>query len=211
MSDALEPQCDRLDRERLAARGYGRLVHAKPLLLSLCVLSGCEFFHTTTVPASDSTDPWAVVAVYFDGDHQDLRLGDMTAGDAANTTVFHRYTTDPFDSFIALGAGVDGGGVHQVRMHTRVVARCFYGLPNFQILEPWATQTTTRTASPGDTVSDGLYLAKPFRGADYLADLNFCSDGSYNVTLEWWVTAEDFHDNDAHYGRGKVTYILWGD
>lgn len=39
-------------------------------LLALVALSGCEFFNSTVVPASDSSDPWAVVSLYFDGRHR---------------------------------------------------------------------------------------------------------------------------------------------
>lgn len=178
--------------------------------LSLLAVVGCEFFHPTTVPATDNSDPWAVIAIYADGRHQDIRVGDMTIAEASNTRVFERVTQDPWESFIALSAGVDGGGIRQVEMHSRVFARCVYGPANLQILEPWAVQRTTRTGSPGDIVQNGLYLYKNFRGIDYVDALDFCSDDNYQVTIQWSSRAWDFSNNFAAYGSGRVTYVQFG-
>ncbi len=178
--------------------------------LSILALSGCEFFHPTTVPATDNSDPWAIVSLYADGDHEEIRLGDMTIAEASGARVFERVTQDPSESFIALAAGVDGGGTRQVEMHSRVYARCVYGPANVHILEPWAVQRTSRTASPGETVQNGLYLYKGFRGIDYLDALDFCSDDNYQVTLQWSARAWDFSDNFAAYGSGRVTYVHFG-
>jgi hypothetical protein len=177
---------------------------------ALLVLAGCEFFHPTTVPASDTSKPWAVVALYYDDDHQEMSVGDMTLTDAVNDVQFEYVTDDPSKFFIALGAGVDSGGVHEVRMQSRVTARCVYGPPSTRVLEPWTLQTVTQNGDPGDTVDNGLYASKGFRGSDWLHELDFCSDGSYTVSLSWFSRAEDFHGNVAHRGLGKVTYLQWG-
>jgi hypothetical protein len=183
-----------------------RILYASTLL----TLAGCEFFHPTTVPVSDMSDPWAVVSLYFDGDHQELRVGDMSPATAVNTLLFDEVTDDPYQSFIAIAAGVDGSGVHEVEIHSRVIARCVYGPANLQVLEPWSTRTVTRVASPGDTVQDGLYTFETFRGIDYVSDFDFCPDNSYQASLEWYARAENFHGGVAYYGRGRVTYVQFG-
>lgn len=177
---------------------------------ALLVLAGCEFFHPTTVPVSDTSKPWAVVALYYDDDHQEMSIGDMTLTDAVNDEQFEHVTSDPWDFFIALGAGVDGGGVHEVQMQSRVTARCVYGPPDTRVLEPWTLQTVTQHGGPGDTVDNGLYASKGFRGGDWLGELDFCPDDAYTVSLWWFSRAEDFHGNVAHRGLGKVTYLQWG-
>jgi hypothetical protein len=176
------------------------------LTLAPLILGGCEYFGTTTVPASDPQHPWAAVALWYDGDHQEYGVGNQTLSTAYNNTAFDVVTTNPWDYFMALGAGIDGGGVAEVQMTSRVRARCAYGALNYRILEPWATQTVSQSGSPGDTVDNGLYVAKSFRGGDYLSELDFCSDGSYFVLLEFYVRAEDFGGNVAYYGRGRVRY-----
>lgn len=181
-----------------------------PICLSLLALAGCEFFHPTTIPSSDTTAPYAIVSLYYDDDHQELMLGRKSLADAANKEVFNVVTTDPYEGYIALAAGLDGGGVQRVEMSSRVFARCVYGPANVTILEPWSTQVDTQSGSPGDTVDNGLYVPKSFQGYRYQSHLDFCSDGNYQVTLEFLARARDFHGNWANYGLGKVTYVQWG-
>ena len=176
------------------------------LVLSSLALSGCEYFYPTVVPASDTSDPWAVVSLYFDGDHQEIRVGDTDLVTAQGVERFNHVTTDPYDYFFVLAAGVDSGGIAEVELHTRVTARCVYGSPNPQVLENWNTHTVTQAGSPGQTVDNGLYAVVGFAGADFFGDLTFCPDDAYLVTREWFSRTEDFHGNVAYYGKGKVTY-----
>ena len=85
--------CRRGLGERFDAAGYCLLVmniaRVRAVVpLSLLALSACEFFHTTTVPAVDNSAPWAIVSVYDDGEHEELRLGNMTITQAVNTRLF---------------------------------------------------------------------------------------------------------------------------
>ena len=63
---------------------------------------------------------------------------------------------------------------------------------------------------PGQSVSDGLYDYKGFRGADYAASIGPCDSDGYRVTLEWVARAEDFHGNVAHMGLAKLSYVDFG-
>lgn len=181
------------------------------LIATLALASGgCEYFSTTTIPASDPYDPWASVAVYFDGDHEYIRVGDQDLATAYNSEAFHHTTDDPFDYFFALAAGVDGSGVAEVEMTSQVYVRCIYGAPNQTVLDPWTTETVTQSGSPGDTVDNGLYVARFFRGLDYLDGLDTCSDGNYRITLAWYSRTRDFGGNEAYYGTARISYFHFG-
>ena len=183
---------------------------ASILLLAPLATAGCEFFHPTTVPASDTSAPWAVVALYYDGDHQEMAIGNEALVDAATTSEFEVATSNPWESYIALAAGVDGGGTSEVQMHSTITAQCLYGSPDRHVLQPWTQQTATQEGSVGDTVDDGIYAFKSFRGGDWLSHLDFCEDGSYKVSLAWYSVAKDFHGNIARKGLGRVTYVKFG-
>lgn len=180
------------------------------LLAALVALPGCEFFHPTTVPASDGNAPWAVVALHYDGDHQEMAIGNEALVDAATANEFEVATSNPWKSYIVLAAGIDGGGTSEVQMHSIVTARCLHGPSMQQVLQPWTQQTVTQAGSVGATVDDGLYTFKAFRGGDWLSHLDFCSDGSYKVSLAWYAVAKDFHGNVARKGLGRVSYVKFG-
>lgn len=192
------------------ARATAFIVRVSPLLTLPLLVAGCEFFHSTTVPVSDTSAPWAVVSLHYDGDHQQIYPGNESLVQASTSSEFEHATSNPWKSFIALAAGVDGGGVAQVQMHSRITAQCVYGPIDLHVLEPWTQQTVTQAGSPGDTVDDGLFAFKGFRGGDWLSHLTFCSDGSYKVSLAWYAVARDFHGNVAHKGLGRVSYVKWG-
>ncbi|MEM6995745.1 MAG: hypothetical protein AAF721_34870 [Myxococcota bacterium] len=171
--------------------------------------SGCEFFHTTTVPATDTSKPWAAVALYVNGDHEQLRVGDRGLVDAATTATFETVTFDPFQFYLPLAAGVDGGGVAEVRMGSRRYYQCLYGDTSTQLIENWTYQTVTQAGEPGDTVDDGLYIADFFRAADHIGSVGPCDADGYRIIMEWYSRATDFHGNVAHMGLGRVTYYDW--
>lgn len=181
------------------------------LPIAALALAGCEFFGSTTVPATDTQAPWGVVALYFDGDHEEIRVGDRTLPDSVNILAFDYVTSDVNKIFYALAAGVDGGGVREVTLTSRLYYRCLWGDTSNQIIEPWGSITVDQDGSVGDTVDNGLYVPKFFRARNYLSSIGSCDSGGYRIILEWYSTTEDFHGNLTHYGLARLQYIEWGD
>lgn len=179
------------------------------LAVAALASTGCEYFSTTTVPASDTQLPFAAVALYFDGDHEELRFGRRSVAESFNTEEFNYVTSDPLKPYFAITAGVDGGGVREVRMWSRVYYRCLWGDVSVKIIEPWTSQTVQQEGSIGSTVDNGLYTWRPFVARNYFSSLERCDGGGFRITMQWYGSAEDFHGNYTYFGAGKVTFVDW--
>jgi hypothetical protein len=168
-----------------------------PVFLATTGLTNCQYFSNVTVPATDTTPPTAIVSAY------DVATGnyDKTGfGQPLSMTV-----TDPTLTYLAIAAGLDGGGTQSVSISGGISINCTndngIGSTTFEDLAP---QTGTQPGGVGSTVSDGVWMYYVVR-FDQLAD---CPASGFRVTsvnFGWSSEVSDYHGNTSST-FGNMTY-----
>jgi len=176
----------------------------------LAGLSGCEYFGEVLVPSSDSAAPYSILSVWHEGEHRDLSLGRESLLDASSGNALEYAISDRDAIYIAISAGLDGGGVREIRQQYRVSYRCLWGPPVRTVLVPWTPMTQTQRGEVGDSVSNGLWTGAVFRARNYLDRVEGCPSDGFRLEFEWLTSSEDFHGNRSAWGLGVMRYVDWG-
>lgn len=167
------------------------------LALASLALVGCEYFWDVVVPASDHTAPTPAASV--------IRGGVRTNSWGINPSI-RMETSDPSESFYVMAAGIDAGGTHSVTLAPTVTTVCTRSGLAQRAEGHLESITETVEASPGDTVSNGLWTGQFVHMGSYLESP--CNPGwtLSSVGYSWWIEAEDFHGNVATRFGGSIVY-----
>lgn len=166
------------------------------LIFSLVPLSGftsCQYFSTTTVPASDTTPPIAVASLVR-GSDQVIRFGSLS-----------EVTHDPNENLIPISAIYDNGGARTVTMNRSVRVTCRQGsLTQLSIFDFLPSLTDTQAGSVGSSVSDGIWVGEGIRFSQFIGVCNpgFTID---NARYGWSFSGSNFHGMTAS-GGGSITF-----
>ena len=163
--------------------------------LFLCLTMGatdCQYFSSTTVPATDTTAPATWDGVWTNGDYVEIanNPGSFTHHVALGEEVF------------AISSGIDGGGVSNVTMVTEESWLCCSGNICSDTQSFSSPVVATQAGSVGATVSDGVWTGLAVQAVDS------CNAGytlaSYRFA--WTTTATDFHGNKTTGATQQIVY-----
>jgi hypothetical protein len=170
-----------------------RALFLLPLVLPLLGFTNCQYFSSTTVPASDTTVPIAVPSLMMDGEQQ-IRFGSLSI------------TTNELKDFFAIAAIYDTGGARSVVMNQGMTIECSGRGLTQRIVQDFSNPPTDRQrGGPGSTVSNGIYV---WSYIDFAAQARLCDPGFTvsRITYGWNFSGDDFFGNQAS-GSGSVTYV----
>jgi hypothetical protein len=164
--------------------------------LFLCITMGftdCQLFSATTVPATDTTPPATLDAVYLNGNY-------IAVSSTGGSFVYH---IAPGASVLWLSSGIDDGGVSKITTSTSQTMECCRGsiCERFESLS--VPVVTTQDGSVGSTVSNGVWF-----GRAITAPALDCGNGFTLVSFHfsWATVAEDFHSNHASGASQSIAY-----
>ena len=163
-------------------------------VLAVAALCGaptsCEHFSDVEIPATDTSPPIVVNGL-------ETPVESYTANDA-----FEQELTDPTQAVIAVASGFDTGGVRRISVGWSVARTCTNGSVSVHITPVVAPQTETQSGGVGDSVSNGIWLARSFRPSQY-----GCPSGMWPtyVGLSWDTEAEDFAGRITRHGG----HVFW--
>ena len=142
----------------------------------------CDAWEDTTVPASDSTAPDVYDAVWYQGTYEEIDVHSQPL----------TYHLTPGEEIIALGSGLDSGGVKKISM-TRELSWtcCTFGNVCSTSQTSATALTDTQAGGVGSTVSEGMWLGQAVEFDPAGLCNNFYWPTSY--TFRWRTTAENYH------------------
>jgi hypothetical protein len=150
----------------------------------------CQYFSTTTVPATDTTAPTAWDAVWTNGDYAKV----------INSPGSFTYHIPLGGHVIAIASAIDGGGVRKVTMQTDEIWTCCSGniCSSSEAFE--VPTVATQSGSVGATVSTGVWT-----GLDVTTGSAPCG-ALTSYQFSWTTTAEDFHGNKVVGAMQRIVY-----
>ncbi len=164
--------------------------------LGLLLTTGCEYFEDVIVPAVDNEAPNVYAAVWY----QDV----YEAVSANNSPGLHYTVSDPDELYVALGAGIDEGGIASLTISGESLCNCLQGNVGQIKYGLQAPLVKTQTGGVGSTVSNGLWDGPVIK----LSDFDSCAPGWTTTSLgyTWTVTTEDFHGNVSNHGWATMSW-----
>ena len=163
--------------------------------LFLCLTMGatdCQYFYSTTVPATDTTAPATWDGVWTNGDYVEL---------VTNPGAFTHHVALG-EEVIAVSSGIDDGGVSNVTMATEESWLCCSGNICSDTESLSSPIVATQAGSVGATVSSGVWTGPAVQVIDS------CNVGytlaSYRFA--WTTTTVDFHGNKTVGARQQIVY-----
>lgn len=195
-------------------RGNRRSRYVLYLMLLLPLLGGCEFFSNVVVPATDDTDPHALIWL--------LDLEEGVYKDARGQVWV---TSDPNEGFITMATALDAGGARRVTMRRKVTGVYGHPHPYWQYfplaIQSWGTpalyypitlglREETQSGGVGDVVSDGLWTGDYITPGSYESLLPSSVGGRplYMLVFTWWAETEDMHGNVSISPPGYLVYHI---
>lgn len=166
-----------------------------PLLLLLCMGStDCEAYSLVTVPTSDSTAPDTYDGIWWDGEYQDLGSQDASV-------VYH---ITPGEQVIAIGSGLDQGGVKKVVMAPEMSWTCCSGGVCSNTSSIMASITDTQGGGVGSTVSNGLWVGTGVT----MPAASPCNAGwtLKSWSWSWRTTATNYHNKSRTSPLRRIVY-----
>lgn len=151
----------------------------------------CSSFSSVTIPATDTSKPVAFAGVWRNGSYQ-------ATSKSGNTYVYH---ITPGESVLAIGAGIDGGGTHRLKMTGSFEWTCCSGDICGRTQSLTAPKIDEQAGAVGDSVSNGIW--------DYFSvELPTCGNGRPpdSFSYGWSAEATDFHGNTSTTGSYAVVY-----
>ncbi|HEX7842498.1 MAG TPA: hypothetical protein VF469_33725 [Kofleriaceae bacterium] len=152
----------------------------------------CQYFSSTTVPATDTTPPATWDGVWTNGDYAALRAN-------PGSFIYHI----PLGAqVIAVSSGMDDGGVSKVTTATEEGWLCCSGNICSSTGSLSSPTIATQDGSIGSTVSNGVWTGLTVQAH------NFCNAG-FTLTsyrFAWTTTAEDFHGNKTVGSTQQIVY-----
>lgn len=156
----------------------------------------CDAFTTVTVPSSDATAPELYDAVWRESEYEEIEHHDQTL----------TYHLAPGDIIIALGSGLDSGGVKKIWMTRETLKTCCtFGNICSSSTATATTLTDTQPGGVGAVVSEGMWLGQSVE----LPPANeLCNPGWWPTSFKfrWRTTAENYHGKKR---TGPLRTVQW--
>lgn len=172
------------------------LLLAPVALLLATGATECDAFTTVTVPSSDSTAPELYDAVWFESEYEEIEHHSETL----------TYHLAPGDLILALGSGLDSGGVKKISMTREWSWTCCTSgnvCSTTQTLA--AALSDTQPGGPGDVVSEGMWLGQ---SVELPSANELCNSGWWPTSyrFRWRTTAENYHGKTR---TGPLRTVQW--
>jgi hypothetical protein len=202
-------------RRLLWKAGYSTVAIA--LLIPLSGFTSCDQFHPTVIPAQgDSTRPTALAGVYdpATGQYRDLEDIGLGTGRQLSYTV---HSAELSKTFVAVSAVTKEGGIKSLNMQAHIYVECYQDLPTGRVWHPHqfdgGSTSDSQAGSPGDTVSNGIYVGLPVPFDLYAkpdGTSPWCDAGDHllEVSFVWTLWGEDFWSNaNGDDSNPSITYV----
>lgn len=155
--------------------------------------SSCEWFSNVVVPATDTDSPTLWNGVYDVSAGQYVALA-TSAGAGPIATQFGVALADQSNTYLAVGAAIDPGGVAEVSLDGRVELSCWGPDGKDYSWSSREVPTEYQHGSVGATVSNGLWTYGVIRFDQYLTMCPSIIPGGHFrfVDYEWTTEGIDF-------------------